>query len=365
MTPILKNNSFYFSKLHIQFFRGFQQLNIELTNDFILLYGDNGSGKTNFLEAIHMLCLTKSFKPIADKDLVHNHQDFFFLQAEIKHHSLFNNISCNFLKNKGKKVFHENQPVNKFSEHIGLLPCVSLVPEDNEIIKDSTKRKKWLNLLFSQWDTEYLNALQKYEHALQQRNILLKSDKSIKELEPWTYQLCTYGKILVNKRKAYFERFLTIYTSIQSQLHLHEFSQCIYQPNYEYQSIQEDLSFYEKNLKMDFQYGFTTVGAHKDDIIFLLENQNLKNFGSQGQQKTFIITLKLTEYEFLTQNSKVPILLLDDVFEKLDNQRIRSIANFLFSNRKGQIFVTHPQNLFLDFQPLTFLVKNHSIQLVS
>ncbi len=353
---------FYFSKIEINFFRGFHSLNVFLPNDFIFLYGDNGSGKTNFLEAVNILCLTKSFKSVSDKELTHWNQDFYFLSAEIQNHSSFRQVSCNYLKNKGKKILHENQPIDRFSEHIGLLPCVSLVPEDSEIIKDSTKRKKWFNLLFSQWDYEYLFALQKYENALQQRNILLKSEKPFKELEPWTYQLCIHGKILVDKRKKYFNELLKIYLEIQNELGNWEVNNFFYQPNYEYQDPKSDMQHYENHLRNDFFYGFTTIGAHKDDVIFQIHHQNLKSFGSQGQQKTFIIALKLAEYKFLSQNSKFPILLLDDVFEKLDKHRIHQISNYLYAYKKGQVFVTHPHFLEFDFQPLSLQVKNHDIR---
>ncbi|GIV43622.1 MAG: DNA replication and repair protein RecF [Bacteroidia bacterium] len=352
---------FFFSYLEFSFFRGFDSLKIPLPNDFILLYGDNGSGKTNFLEALNILCLTKSFKSVADKDLVQWNQEFYFLSAEVKNHHWLHHISCNYLKNKGKKIFHENQPIDKFSEHIGLLPCVSLVPEDSEIIKDAVKRKKWFNLLFSQWDNEYLQTLQKYENALQQRNALLKSEKPFKELEPWTYQLCVHGKVLVNKRKIYFHELSKIYAQIYDELTNWDVSNFFYQPNYEYSHLNYDMLFYENNLKNDYLYGFTTMGAHRDDVIFQINHQNLKHFGSQGQQKTFIITLKLSEYHFLSQNFKVPILLLDDVFEKLDKQRIRLIANYLYSHKKGQIFVTHPQFLELEFPSVNLQVKNHQI----
>ncbi len=352
---------FYFSHIKLTFFRGFQNFDIELVNDFILVHGNNGSGKTNFLEAIHILCLTKSFKSISDKDLAHSNQDFYFIQAEVKNHKYLNKVSCNFLKNKGKKIFHNDIPIDKFSSHIGLLPCVCLVPEDSEIIRDATKRKKWFNLLFSQWDSEYLHALQKYESALQQRNLLLKSEKPFKELEPWTYQLCVHGKILFEKRKLYFEKLLKIYSQIYHDLGGWENCQFIYVPNYEYNSINIDLKSYESQLKTDYVYGFTTLGAHKDDVHFLINHQNLKHFGSQGQQKSFIIALKLAECELLSKNAKVPILLLDDVFEKLDKQRIHFIANYLNKNKKGQIIVTHPQDLSLDFQPLTIQISNHKV----
>lgn len=355
---------YYFTQLEIAFFRGYHSLSLDLPNDVVLLYGDNGSGKTNFLEALNILCLTKSFKSLSDKELVNHHHDFYFLSAEIKNHSKLNRVSCNYLRNKGKKVFHDGQLIDKFSEHIGLLPCVSLIPEDTEIIKDTTKRKKWFNLLFSQWDKEYLQALQKYENALQQRNALLKSERPFKELEPWTYQLCVHGKILVDKRKKYFNELLKIYSQIHNELGNWEVSNFFYQPNYEYQDHKLDLQYYENHLKNDYVYGFTIMGAHKDDVIFQINDQNLKSFGSQGQQKTFIITLKLAEYEFLSQNKKTPILLLDDVFEKLDKQRIRLIANYLHSHKKGQIFITHPQFLEFDFQPVIFHVKNHEIELM-
>lgn len=355
---------FYFSKLQVDFFRGFRSLHIELSNDFIFIYGDNGSGKTNFLEILNVLCLTKSFKTISDKELVQWSQDFYFLKADI-HHFLINSVACNYLKNKGKKILHDNQPIHKFSEHIGLLPCVSLIPEDSDIIKDATKRKKWFNLLFSQWDHDYLYTLQNYENALQQRNILLKSQKPFKELEPWTYQLCIHGKNLVDKRKHFFDKLLKIYTQIHFELNHWEVSNFFYQPNYEYQDIKTDMLNYENHLKSDFLSGFTTLGAHRDDVTFQINDYNLKHCGSQGQQKTFIITLKLAEYEFLSQNSKTPILLLDDVFEKLDKKRIQCIANYLFSHRKSQVFVTHPQFLSLDFQPKILQVKEHEIHVMN
>ncbi len=352
---------FYYSHIELSFFRGFENLKLELPNDFILIYGNNGSGKTNFLEAINLLSLTKSFRPVTDKELTHWNQDFYFVHAEIKNHPLLTKISCNYLKNKGKKIFHNDNPIQKFSTHIGLLPCVSLTPDDSDIIKDSAKRRKWFNLLFSQGDKEYLNTLQKYENALQQRNILLKSEKPFKELEPWTYQLCLYGKILLHKRKLYFEKLFKIYSQIHEALGAWDVSKFLYAPNCDYENINQAITHYEKHLKTDYLYGFTTIGAHKDNVQFLIDDQPLKHFGSQGQQKTFIINLKLAEYEFLSNHQKAPILLLDDVFEKLDKQRIAVIAEFLHSHQKGQILVTHPQFLDFHFKHFRLQIQNHQI----
>jgi len=351
---------YFFSHVSFSFFRGFINTNVELPQDMIFVYGKNGSGKTNFLEALNVLCLTKSFKPVTDKEITHFDSDFYFLKANVQNHT-FHKTSCNYLKNKGKKVFHDDEPIQKFSEHIGIFPCVSLIPEDSEIIKDSIKRKKWFNLLFSQWDSDYLIALQKYEHALNQRNILLKLEKPFKELEPWTYQICVNGKILVEKRTLYFDKLLKIYSQIHKELGNWEVCNFFYCHNYPYQDINNDLNFYEKQLKTDFNYSYTTTGAHKDDVVFQINSVNLKQFGSQGQQKTFIIALKLAEYEFLSQNQKVPILLLDDVFEKLDTHRIQHIANYLNKNKKSQIFISHPSKLNLDFQPYSMEVRNHQI----
>lgn len=351
---------FFFSKVSFSFFRGFHSFEIELPNDFILLYGDNGSGKTNFLEALNILCLTKSFKSVSDKDIVNERSDFYFLDAEIQNHSL-RKVSCNFLKNKGKKIFHNEEPIAKFSQHLGILPCVSLIPDDSDIIKDPSKRRKWFNLLFSQWDKDYLAALQNYQNALLQRNTLLKNNSPFKELEPWTYQLCIYGKILIQKRTTYFEKLHQIFMNVYHQLGNWDDISFSYQKNYTYDDINKDLHFYEKQLKIDFQNSHTTYGAHRDDVIFQLNLQNLKYFASQGQQKTFIIALKLSEYEFLHQYGKTPLLLLDDVFEKLDTKRIQFISNYLHQNRKSQIFVTHPSSLNLDFAPYFIHMNKHEV----
>lgn len=332
----------FIQHLSLQHFRNYTELSIPLENQIYIIKGDNGIGKTNFIEAIHVLCLTKSFRTHQDNDLVQAGQSFFFIEGLVSELNDVQRIRCNFLKGKGKKIFHDEFCLEKFSEHIGLLPCVSLVPEDTELVKDTAKRRKWLNQLLCQMDKSYLIALQKYEHALLQRNALLKKNTSWNEIEPWTLQLIHAGTTIFQKRHSYLLQLQNRFKTINQELeHLDE-PALIYQPNFAYSEPTKDLQHYHKRFSQDIQAQYTTLGCHRDDLHFFIHHKPLKNFGSQGQQKSFIIQLKLTEYLFIEEFQKNCILLLDDLMEKLDLQRTKLFMDFLNKHRKGQVFITTP-----------------------
>ena len=307
--------------------------------------GRNGVGKTNVLDSIYHLCFGKSyFNPITSQNINHE-ADFFVIEGSLEKNEREEHILVSAKRGQKKVIKRNNKPYEKFSEHIGFIPAVMISPGDRDlIIEGSDTRRKFMDGVISQSDQVYLNSLISYGKVLAQRNALLKyfaaNTKFDRDtLEIYNSQLSEYGTILFKKRKEFLAEFIPIFNERYSEI----------TNNTEHVSLEYKSKLFEKsiealleeNLQKDMMLQYTSVGLHKDDLSFEIDGHPIKKFGSQGQQKSFLIALKLAQFDFIKRVSKVnPILLLDDIFDKLDEQRVAHIVALVANNDLGQIFIS-------------------------
>ncbi len=325
------------------------QAEIDFSPKINCFIGSNGAGKTNILDAIYYLSYCKSHKNSIDSQNITHDQEFFVLQGKYSIKGSEENIYCG-LKRKQKKQFKRNKKeYERLSEHIGILPLVMISPDDNALISEGSEvRRKFIDSIISQNDKEYLQALIHYNNAVSQRNSLLKSNCSDSTLyEIWEDQMNSYGEIIYNGRKKFINEFKPIFQSFHQFLSSDKESVSIsYNSQLEENSLKNLLS---RNRNRDIILGYTTKGTHKDELEMLLGEHQIKKEGSQGQNKTFLIALKLAQFDFLKRISKInPILLLDDIFDKLDESRVKQIVRLVSEDNFGQIFITDTNREHLD-----------------
>lgn len=332
-------------KLHLLNYKNFSEISFEFEAKINCFVGRNGIGKTNVLDSIYHLAYGKSyFNSIGIQNIKHN-EDFFVIDGEFVKEGRTYQIVCS-LKKGQKKVLKKNGKIyEKFSEHIGFIPLVIISPSDSDLISEgSESRRKFIDQIISQLDSSYLNQIIKYQKVTSQRNALLKYfyinqvfDKDT--LSIYDEQLSETGTFLHQKRKEFLSDFTPIF---------HKYHSIISENNeqvnlvYESQLFDKDLlSLLQENLSKDRAIQYTSVGIHKDDLSFEINNHPIKKFGSQGQQKSFLIALKLAQFEFVKkQNNVKPILLFDDIFDKLDKFRVSKIIDLVNQNTFGQIFIS-------------------------
>jgi len=312
--------------------------------------GKNGIGKTNILDAIYHLANGKSyFNPLALQNIKHG-EDFFVVDGEFEKNGRTEQILCS-LKKGQKKILKRNGKVyEKFSEHIGFIPLVIISPADSDlIIEGSETRRKFIDTVISQLDSSYLQQLIQYQKIISQRNALLKffALNHVFEndtLSIYNEQLNTLGEFIFEKRKKFLIDFIPIFNNYHREItNSAETVQLVYQSNL---FEKDTLTLLEENISKDRALHYTSVGVHKDDLSFEIDNYPIKKFGSQGQQKSFLIALKLAQFDFVKkQSGEKPILLFDDIFDKLDEFRVSKIIEMVNKEEFGQLFIsdTHPE----------------------
>jgi DNA replication and repair protein RecF len=312
--------------------------------------GKNGIGKTNILDAIYHLANGKSyFNPLAVQNIKHG-EDFFVIDGEFEKSERTEQILCS-LKKGQKKILKRNGKVyEKFSDHIGFIPLVIISPADSDlIIEGSETRRKFIDTVISQLDSSYLQQLIQYQKIISQRNALLKyfALNHVFEndtLSIYNEQLNTLGQFIFEKRKKFLVDFIPIFNNYHREItNSAETVQLVYQSDL---FEKDTLTLLEENISKDRALHYTSVGVHKDDMSFEIENYPIKKFGSQGQQKSFLIALKLAQFDFVKkQSGEKPILLFDDIFDKLDEFRVSKIIEMVNNEEFGQLFIsdTHPE----------------------
>lgn len=326
-------------------YKNFEAINFDFDDNINCFVGYNGVGKTNILDAIYHLSFGKSyFNPITGQNITHG-ADFFVLEGLYDKENRDEKIIIS-AKKGAKKVIKRNSKVyDTFSEHIGFLPLVIISPADRDLITGgSDTRRKFIDGVISQSDPEYLTILIKYTKTLAQRNSLLKyfslnNTFDATTLGIYNQQLQEYGTIIHEKRKAFLKIFIPIfidrYAAISSGKEL---------VSLQYISQLSEtnlLTLLQLNVSKDRALQYTSVGIHKDDLSFEIAGYPIKKFGSQGQQKSFLIALKLAQFDFIKKRSKVnPILLLDDIFDKLDEKRVEHIIKLVNDQNFGQLFIS-------------------------
>ncbi|HSZ25623.1 MAG TPA: DNA replication and repair protein RecF, partial [Cytophagaceae bacterium] len=322
----------------------YAETDITFSSQINIFTGHNGSGKTNLLDSIYCLSLTKSaFSQTESNSIRHKEYFFSLLGHFFKAENLY---SVQYDLTGLKKTFRLNKnPYEKLSEHIGAFPVVLFTPNDTDIIREgSEERRKFFDTIISQLDPLYLSELIRYNNLLKQRNSLLKQfaekntiDKEL--IDSYNYQLLKSGKMVYEKRKAFMEEFTPLFRA-----HYLNLSEEKEQPELLYQSQQHEAEFENKfihNLNRDILLQRTIMGIHKDDYGFTLNGYPVKNYGSQGQQKSFVIALKLAHFDIIKKNKRLkPILLLDDIFDKLDDRRIGKLMEMVAQETFGQLFIT-------------------------
>ncbi|MCS6818703.1 MAG: DNA replication and repair protein RecF [Chitinophagales bacterium] len=327
-------------------FRNHAESNFRFNNKITCVVGNNGVGKTNLLDAIYYLCLTKSYLYPDDKLNVRYGCDFFRLEGTFNHNDEILHVVCKYVSGRKKEFSCNNTIYVKLSDHIGRIPCIMICPADGEIITGgSEERRKAIDITLSQTDTNYLNALMQYNKILAQRNAALKNyvesgKKDFSLIEIYSNQLIAPSNYIYQKRKEVFtglsEIFKETYYSISGSSE---------RVNIDYKSQLHDSdlqSLLIRNRQKDIELQRTESGIHKDDFDMMLENYPVKRFGSQGQQKSFLLAFKLSLYHYISVEKSIkPILLVDDVFDKLDKQRSQRLIDYFSNDRMGQIFLTH------------------------
>ncbi|MGM0566964.1 MAG: DNA replication/repair protein RecF [Bacteroidota bacterium] len=336
-------------QLKLTNFKNYEYADFSLSPKINCFVGDNGEGKTNVLDAIYYLSFCKSyFNPIDSQNIRHQ-QDYFAIHGYYdQDESADDLISCQLKRNQKKKFKRNQKEYDRLADHIGLIPLVMISPYDRDLINDGSElRRKYIDGVISQFDKQYLDNLLNYNKALAQRNFLLKKfaetgyfDHSA--LEIWDSRMIPLANKLYESRRDFIEAFIPIFQhyfdfiseghekvsiGYDSQLLHHDFSQLL-----------------TESREKDRALRYTSTGIHKDDLAFHIEGYPFKKFGSQGQQKSFVIAIKLAQFDYIRDIKKTkPILLFDDIFDKLDQRRVAQLIKLVSQNSFGQVFITDTQ----------------------
>ena len=342
-------------------FKNYVETEVEFNSSLVCLVGENGSGKTNLLDAIYYMGLTKSAFSGSDLQKRKHGQEYFTIKGVWQINGREKVVFCSFKKGQ-KKIFQvDDNDYDRFSEHLGVFPVVLICPDDADLIRDfADRRRKFVDTIICQIDKHYIEALTAYNHLLKQRNAYLKSLRNANPdfglISSFDDQLYPQAKTIHHSRRSFLktlspllERFYQVIAKGKETVSI------------SYKSDLESAKYFEEfkvNQHRDLIMGRTEMGIHRDDFKFKLDGYALKKYGSQGQQKSFIISLRMAEFEILKKNLKVtPILLLDDIFDKLDDSRLRHLVNFVPAAAFGQLFITDARKSRIESVLKRFSVK--------
>jgi DNA replication and repair protein RecF len=335
----------YLKKLSLTNFKNYDQAELEFSPKINCFVGNNGVGKTNILDAIHYLSLTKSFFNNIDSANIKHSEDYFIIQGSFIRNEEEDSIFCSFQRQKQKTVKRNGKEYQRISDHVGKYPVVMISPADSALVAEgSEERRKFLNKIISQYNTGYLDAILKYNKALQQRNKLLKDFKFQSRfdgevLSVWDSQLVNYGRYAFKEREILVNELIPVFQEYYSFISKEkEIVKLDYRSHLREGDFGEALA---NSLSKDRILEYTTVGIHKDDLVLEMNDYPVKTLGSQGQQKSYLVALKLAKFDYIKRKAGFPpILLLDDVFDKFDADRVEQIIRLVGNHRFGQIFIT-------------------------
>lgn len=335
----------YLEKLSLLNFKNFESQTFDFQNKINCFVGDNGIGKTNVLDAIYYLSFGKSyFNPVATQNIRH-YQDFFMIEGTYDIDNRKEAIVCSLKRGQKKIIKRNDKEYERFSDHIGYLPLVIISPADRDLITEgSDRRRKFIDSVISQSDKAYLKTLINYNKVLSQRNSLLKffaANRTFDALNLKVYdeQLEQYGMVIHQKRKDFLSEFTPIFEERYKTIsNGKERVKLGYKTQLDEGLLTDLLT---ESVEKDRMLQYTSVGVHKDDLQFEINGFSVKKYGSQGQQKSFLIALKLAQFDFIKKQSNVkPILLLDDIFDKLDQNRVMQIIDLVNQDDFGQLFIS-------------------------
>jgi len=336
----------HLKNLHLINFKNYDEAEIALSEGINCFVGKNGVGKTNILDAVHYLSICKSYMNVIDKQNIRFDQPFFSIQGNwITDDKTTVSIHC-AVKLGEKKIFRRNKKeYEKLADHIGQFPAVMISPYDRDLISEGSElRRKWMDGIISQFDRRYLDSIQRYSKVLAQRNALLKNMAEHRmfdreSIDVWNDQMIELGHDIYDKRKAFLDEFIPVFQQHYNAIgHENEEVQLIYKSQLNDAPLSQLLVDYERK---DAFTRYSNAGTHRDDLIFQIKGHSVKKFGSQGQQKSFIIALRLAQYEWLKNHLNIrPVLLLDDIFDKLDHERVERLMQLVGDQFFGQVLVT-------------------------
>lgn len=334
----------FLDKITLYQFRNYAHGVFSLPERLCCITGPNGSGKTNLLDAVYQLCYTKSyFSPGVQATLMHG-TDGFRIEGCFVAEGQKDTVICRY-KNQKKEVFRNGVEYDRLSEHIGRYTAVMVAPDDIEMINEGSEfRRKFADAILGQCDRQYLEALMQYQRVLLQRNAWLKQqaqkpDNSFTQLHYYDEALSRAGQYIYQARHTFLQSFIPLLQQYYEVLSgCKETAAIQYESDLQRQPLAEWL---QNGLQYDLRYQRTLRGIHKDDLLFLLDGHPVRSFGSQGQKKSFLFSLKLAQYAYIRQQlGHSPILLLDDIFEKLDQQRMESLLQIISTDIFGQVLLT-------------------------
>lgn len=342
----------WLKRISILNYKNLEQVDLAFSRKMNCIIGRNGMGKTNLMDAVYYLSFCKSAtNPVDSQNICHD-QDFFVVQGFYETDDGDpEEVYCG-LKRRQKKQFKRNKKeYTRLSDHIGLIPLVMVSPSDSLLIAGgSEERRRFMDVVISQFDREYLDALIRYNKALLQRNTLLKAEVEPEEelMAVWEEAMAASGEVVYRKRREFIDEFIPVFQSYYSYI-----SQGREQVSLAYESHAAEgnlLELLAASRQRDRIMGYSLKGVHKDDLIMQLGDFPIKREGSQGQNKTYLIALKLAQFEFLkrTGSHTTPIVLLDDIFDKLDASRVEQIVKLVAGDSFGQIFITDTNRDHLD-----------------
>jgi len=359
----------HLKKLTVLNFKNYSEAEIDPSPGVNAFVGGNGEGKTNLLDAIHYLSIGKSYFNAIDGQNIKQEEEFFVIQGIFDKDGMTENIFCSFKRGQRKIFKRNNKEYDRLADHVGLLPAVMISPVDvNLIIGGSEERRKFPDSIISQFDRNYLDALIGYSRILLQRNAFLKTQFQKQQsdedsMQIWDEQLVTLGEKIHLCRVQFIEELIPVFTHFYNYLTGGKETVDIrYSSHLNKGNFKELL---EESRERDRYMQFTTVGPHKDDLNFFINGLPVKRYASQGQQKSFLIALKLAQFDFISKKKGLkPILLLDDIFDKLDDFRVSKLMEMVSKENFGQIFITdtHPERIQRIFEGIGISIRSFPIR---
>ena len=340
------------NKISILNFKNIREATLDLSPKMNCFLGHNGEGKTNFLDAVYYLSFCRSSSNPVDSQIITHGEDFFVLDGRYENESGDPvDIYCGMKRGTQKHFKRDKKEYKRLSMHLGLIPLSFVSPDDTTLISGgSEERRRLMDVVISQYDNTYIEALNSYNKALQQRNALLKMDDEpdASLLDIWEMEMARHGEAIFHARENFVERMIPVFQDIYSHI-----SDGREQVSLRYVSHAQRgplLDVIQRDRFKDRAVGYSLHGVHRDDLEMLLGDYQMRREGSQGQNKTYVIALKLAQFDFLRRTSSLttPLLLLDDIFDKLDAHRVEQIVKLVSGDGFGQIFITDTNRDHLD-----------------
>lgn len=335
----------HLAHLHLVNYKNYPDLELDFVPGINGIVGPNGAGKTNILDAVYYLSMCKSYLNVNDRHNLRFEQAFFSIAGQWQLDQKQHDVQVAYKAGVKKQIKWNKKAYDKLTAHIGKLPVVFISPYDGDLIAEgSDLRRKWMDGILSQLDKQYLEEIQRYARLLEQRHALLRNMHEHRLFDPdaievWDAQLVPCGQYIHAQRKAFLAEFIPVFKRFYAEI-----GQNAEEVDISYRSQLSDADFttlLASSAKKDAITQYTNVGIHKDDLLFSIKGHPVKKFGSQGQQKSFIIALRLSQFDWLKQHKgQKPVLLLDDIFDKLDNQRVERLIALVSADYFGQVLIT-------------------------